>query len=130
MYNVIDGVQMSKVPEHEYVCVPRPLYDFEAENNAREGESRLELEDVYDEYAKAVDEDSVKGFPAAKDRPDWKWVMMWGTYQNWLDYRRRTQYCLPDNFNMYIYNDFYPYGQIELIQNMVSEVLTAALQKS
>ena len=31
---------------------------------------------------------------------------------------------------MYIYNDFYPYGQIELIQNMVSEVLTAALQKS
>src|SRR4051812_40271246 len=99
--------------------MPRPLKDFEAENSARGEEDVKEMEEVYEEYEKALDEGSEKYFPPAKDRPDWKWVMLWETYKSYRDYRNRGHYCNPDHFDMYIYNDFYSYGLIEIIENMV-----------
>jgi len=45
--------------------------------------------------------------------------MMWEGYKTFLDYRRRSNYCDPDNFGMYIYNDFHGWGLQELMENQV-----------
>ena len=36
------------------------------------------------------------------------------------EYERRATYTDPDNFDMYIYNDFHGYGFQELLENLVS----------
>jgi hypothetical protein len=37
------------------------------------------------------------------------------------EYRRRSTYCDPDNFGMYIYNDFNGWGLQELMENLVRQ---------
>ena len=41
----------------------------------------------------------------ASEHPDWKWVMMYGAWKMVVDWHLRMDYCNPDNFDMYIYND-------------------------
>lgn len=75
-------------------------------------------------YLKDDEEDNgpsgreLQGKPAS-EHPDWKWVVMdecWTIVHEW---HRRMDYCNPDNFNMYIYNDWYGWGLTELQENLV-----------
>lgn len=64
----------------------------------------------------------------ASEHPEWKWVTMNETWLIMTEWHRRTDYCQPDNFDMYIYNDWFGYGVQELQENLVScmEVCRAA----
>lgn len=94
--------------------------DEDEEEGDNAGESGNEKRD------KSKDKDMWK--KPASDHPDWKWVMMWQTWQIMCDWHRRTDYCNPDNFDMYIYNDFYGYGLQELLENLVRlELIDAVL---
>jgi hypothetical protein len=55
----------------------------------------------------------------ASEHPDWEWIVMdetWSIIQEW---HRRADYCQPDNFDMYIYNDWFGYGLQELQESLV-----------
>jgi len=56
----------------------------------------------------------------ASEHPDWKWVVMYGAWKIVNEWHLRMDYCNPDNFDMYIYNDWYGYGCQELQENLVS----------
>ena len=56
----------------------------------------------------------------SSEHPDWPWTLMDGAWSVADEWRRRTDYCNPDAFDMYIYNDFYGYGLMELQENLVS----------
>ena len=122
--------QTKNIPDHEYICMHRPHFDYKAENRTL-GEESKEDEDFDDWYKagfKAENEAGVMLEPA-KDHPDHKWVILWEGYKMFMDYRRRSNYCCPDRFGMYIYNDFEGWGYQELIENFIVE-FDKSLKKS
>ncbi|KAF3052722.1 hypothetical protein E8E11_009669 [Didymella keratinophila] len=94
------------IPDHEYIGMHRPYFDYEAENRTLGKESKMRTSTT-----------------------DHKWVIMWEGYKMFMDYRRRSNYCCPDRFGMYIYNDFEGWGYQELIENFIVE-FDASLKKS
>ena len=63
----------------------------------------------------------------AAEEPGEKWIAMWKTWTMKCDWMRRGSYCDPDNFGMYIHNDFFGYGIQELVENMVSSIYWIAV---
>ncbi|KAF1938112.1 hypothetical protein EJ02DRAFT_425980 [Clathrospora elynae] len=114
---------------HEYVCMLRPRFDYELENSIL-GDDGLEEDDIFREYIKESDKAEESGtiLRPVKDHPDWKWVILWEGFETFLTYKRRANYCAPDNFQMYIYNDFNGYGLQELMENLMV-AFDAALKK-
>jgi hypothetical protein len=98
----------------------RPHFEYKVEN--READEADDEDELHARYTKEFDEAVESGIilEPAKDHPEWKWVIMWEGFKNFSDYRRRSQYCDPDNFGMYIYNDFAGKGLMELMENLVS----------
>jgi hypothetical protein len=65
----------------------------------------------------------------ASEHPDWKWVVMDETWMIMTEWHRRASYCDPDNFDMYIYNDWLGWGLQELHENLVSRLEWALQQR-
>jgi hypothetical protein len=104
----------------------RPRFDFEAENHLLGADAKEE--DDFDEwYSSSTDANAKAGviLEPAKDHPERKWCIMWEGFKMVMDYRRRSHYCNPDDFGMYIYNDFEGRGYQELVENMVSSIQRA-----
>lgn len=92
----------------------RPHFDYEAENRTLGGDPK-EYEDFHDRYKASFKAENEAGvmLELAKDHPDHpehKRVIMWKGYKMFMDYRRRSNYCCPDRFGMYIYNDYEGWG--------------------
>ena len=72
----------------------------------------------------ALEDDEDRGVPVhskpASEHPEWKWVVMDETWMIMTEWHRRASYCDPDNFDMYIYNDWLAWGLNELHENLVS----------
>jgi hypothetical protein len=105
---------LTKRPPYEYYCMPRPLYDVTTEAHAKV--------DLYDEST-MVDEFAIRrqynkdqgnnegpGLDPLAEWPEHKWFGMWNTWCTIADMHRFTTYRDPDNFGMYVCNDFYGYG--------------------
>lgn len=109
-------LQTSVIPQYEYIGIHRPHFDYEVENRVTR-----EHGDIHEWYSKGFDADNRAGviLEPAKDHPEHKWCMIWEGYKMFMDYRRRAKYCSPDNFDMYIYNDWEGRGYQELLQNFV-----------
>jgi hypothetical protein len=105
------------------VCIHRPHFEYEVEN--RHAKKPLEEREVWKKYDKDFKEASKSGkvLEPAREHPEWKWVILWEGYKNFSDYRRRSKYCNPDVFGMYIYNDFAWYGLMELLENLVGAAM-------
>lgn len=58
----------------------------------------------------------------AKENPEWKWTMMWKSWEYMCDWVRESSYTNPDNFHMYVYNDFHGYGVLGLVERQVCDV--------
>ena len=98
----------------------RPRVDYIAENDQL-SDGELEPDEMDDKFVEETNE-TVMGdimFEPAKDHPEWKWTVLWEGFKIFTDYKRRAKYCDPDNFGMYIYNDFCGKGLMELMENMV-----------
>lgn len=114
-------------------CIDQPPWDrcrqFDSDDED-EDEDENEDEDEAEDVAAADEsnqESTSKPAPPPKmwpmpavDHPEWKWVMLWKSWQLLCDYSIRTKYTNPDHFDMYIYNDFHGYGMMELAENAVS----------
>lgn len=103
---------------YEYILMERPQYDMEAEEESKPANERRSEEELEREWEK--ERESVGHDVAAASKPDHKWVIMRGAWIDYANTMREASYRSPDNFNMYIYNDFEGYGILELIENHVS----------
>ncbi|KAJ3158294.1 hypothetical protein HDU86_003003 [Geranomyces michiganensis] len=124
--------QTSQIPDDEYICVPRPLFDYKAEQRAQEHDAAAD--DEYDEMKKMKNTANAEFkanivYAPAKDFPDRKWVMLWDGWKQFKNYVKRAKYCDPDRFEMHISNDFEGYGFQELLENMVNAFETALKKK-
>ena len=103
-------------------CLDRPHWgreiNHEDDDEAEEDDDEAE-EDDDDSSWKQSSGPKMWSKPAA-EHPEWKWIMMWKSWQLLCDYSVRARYTLPDCFGMYIFNDFHGYGMIELAENAVS----------
>ncbi|KAJ8109846.1 hypothetical protein OPT61_g7160 [Boeremia exigua] len=110
------------IPEHEYIGMHRPHFDYNVENRTL-GQDAKEDENFFEYYSECFNAENKAGvmLEPAKDHPDHKWVIMWKGYKMFMDYRRRSNYCCPDRFGMYISNDFEGWGYQELIENFIVE---------
>jgi len=108
----------SKIPQYEYIGIHRPYFDYKIENRITN-----KHDEIYKWYSKGFDADTRAGaiLEPAKDHPEHKWCMIWKGYEMFMDYRRRSKYCSPDNFDMYICNDWEGWGYQELLQNFIAE---------
>jgi hypothetical protein len=106
------------------VCIHRPFFDYKAENLAA-GEEALELDKLGEKYEEGFNKEIKSGviLQPAKDHPEWKWTFIWEGFELFNEYERRSNYCNPDMFDMYICNDWNGWGQMELVENMVRIVL-------
>jgi hypothetical protein len=97
----------------------RSHFDYEIEDRVI-GENALE-DDLDEKYQKDFDEETKPGIvlEPAKDHSDWKWTILWEGFKALDDYRRRSNYCDPERFRMYIYNDFSGYGLMKLMESTV-----------
>lgn len=84
-----DHPQTKNIPDHEYIGMPRPHFDYEAENRTL-GEDSKEDEDFADWYKAGFKADNEAGviLEPAKDHPDHRWVIMWEGYKMFMDYCR------------------------------------------
>jgi hypothetical protein len=115
-------------PKHEpyeYICIHRPLFDVEGENWlawSTNPSAHLDEDDLIDEVYKPnwerEEKEGIFRSPPEK-HPGHKWVTMWDAWRKGDLLRRKAIYCDPDNFGMYIYNDWANWGLQEIIENMV-----------
>jgi len=119
------------IPNDQYICLIRPLSDYKAENWGLEPAARRGHDEIFDQYCKDSDPQLDNNFvyQPAKDHPDWKWVMQWQACKNWQEYKVRAKYCCPDNFGMYICNDWEGWGLMELMENMINDFDKALKKK-
>lgn len=55
----------------------------------------------------------------AANHPEWPYTIMAESWRRLCDWTRRSSYCNPQLFNMYIYTDFEAYGILELLENLI-----------
>ena len=85
-----------------------------------------ENEDKDDEDEDDEDEDNTCGgakeclcYKLADDHPEHNWIVTKKGYELMKEWLIQADKRCPDNFDMYIFNDFYGYGICEVIENMV-----------
>lgn len=97
----------------------QPFWDFEFEHDHAEGEEELAEDRLHLKYTELVSPSRSMWCRAAEDYPRWKWVMLGQTWTILCDLQKQASYCDPDNFDMYVYNDFYGYALRSLIEKTV-----------
>lgn len=100
-------------PPEQYICIDRPKWDEENGHGSSDDDSGAE--DANEPREKL----SMWKKPAA-EHPDWKWVASWQTWTILCDFMIRKDYCNPDMFDLWFYNDFYGHGLQDLLENLVS----------
>ena len=96
----------------DYIPVIRPTWDTLKEHPDRDD----------DEFDRCEDDDQVGGEGVLHDSQlsRWKWTMMRGAWIKVAELDDQAFNCNPDNFDMYLFNDFHSYGLHELVECLVS----------
>jgi hypothetical protein len=110
----------------KYTCYPRPIHDRKLEQfdhceneDEDEGDEEEDEQKIYDAYNKDA-KSKWNGKPASQF-PDHKWIISEQGWEAYINLGEQADYRDPDNFDMYIYNDFYGYGIQEVIENWFVE---------
>jgi hypothetical protein len=127
-----DGVDKG----YEYICICAVPWDRSEDDDDDEEESDEEDDDEEDDAEgngttkkpkkSACDggETCICQKPAA-EHPDHKFILTRAGFYNFLTQRTMTQLRCPDLFGMYIYNDYFGYGILEVLENLVLDYLEA-----
>ena len=113
-----------------WICICRPSIEIEKEQRLTKDDEDEddEVEDEEDDDEDDDDEDVVDTcgggkeclcFKLADDHPEHKWIVTKKGFELQNEWLNQAEKRCPDNFDMYIFNDFYGYGICEVIENMV-----------
>ncbi len=111
-------VQVTKIPDEQYICFNRPQFDYEAENRAL-GDKALDEDELEEKFIEDYEKNKKIALSPATKHPDWKWITTFGSWKIFCEYNRRAKYCCPDRFDMDLYNDHEGWGLQELFENWV-----------
>ncbi|KAK8140164.1 hypothetical protein PG984_000230 [Apiospora sp. TS-2023a] len=116
-----------------WYCIARPRFDFENEvnNGGGDGDGDLPADDEDEDADEDEDEEDkaerlylaqrgkkLLGEPVA-EHPDHRWFAFWQTWKLFVGWHDAAQWCDPDSFGMYNYNDFNGYGLQEVIERIL-----------
>ena len=116
-----DGKVSRRASGKTWICICRPSIEIEKEQRLIEDDGDEDDEDEDDENA----ENTCGGakeclcFKLADDHPEHNWIVTKKGYELMREWLNQADKRCPDNFDMYIFNDFYGYGICEVIENMV-----------
>lgn len=119
-----DGRVSQSASGKTWICICRPSSEI-AKEQGRIEDDEDEDEDEDDEDEDDEDaEDTCGGkdclcFKLADDHPEHKWIVTKKGFELQNEWLNQADKRCPDNFDMYIFNDFYGYGICEVIENMV-----------
>lgn len=104
------------------MCIPRPFSDYETENYALPEDDQLDEDAIREKYSKEFEEAKKNDvfLSKASEHPEWKFIIQYKGWKLLKDYELWDKYCDPDNFRMYIYNDFHAYGLQQIVEWAVS----------
>ncbi|KAL9092540.1 MAG: hypothetical protein Q9165_004344 [Trypethelium subeluteriae] len=120
----------------EYITFCRPYYDYQRENDLKikEGadDALLGENEVWKHYNEKTKcgEDGCMCNKPLKENPDWTWFTTRKAWDMRADLQDGADLRNPDNFDMYVYNDFAGYGQQELIENTLVAFNTEYVKKN
>ncbi|KAI5360710.1 hypothetical protein Slin15195_G086260 [Septoria linicola] len=101
--------------KYEYICLDQPPW-------ARE---RDDEDDDDDENEEPLDSGEKLFEKPASEHPDHKWILMRESLELLSDNCKETMQRDPDNFGMYVYNDYFWYAVIDLIERLCKSADTA-----
>jgi hypothetical protein len=109
-----------KLPKSvEYLTYARPYFDFRDEKE-EDDDFDSEDEDTMEELKTQRKEDRQKySDKPIKDLPGYKWVVSKKGKDLLEKYALQFVKCDQDEYGLYIFNDWTPYGETEVIGNMV-----------
>jgi hypothetical protein len=109
-----------KLPKSvEYLTFAQPYFDFRDEKE-EDDDFDSEDEDTMEELEKQRKKDRKKySDKPIKDLPGYKWVVSKKGKGLLEKYALQFTKCDQDEYGMYIFNDWTPYGETEIIENMV-----------
>ncbi|KAF2462897.1 uncharacterized protein BDR25DRAFT_347554 [Lindgomyces ingoldianus] len=111
-----EGRDVETIPPYEYVCIHRPYFDREAEYRVTEDEG-----EEGGVSKKLIKEEEATGniFQPSTKHKEWKWIMLCEGWTTLCDFKRKVNFCDPNNFGMHIYNDWKGYGVTEAVENLL-----------
>ncbi|CAG8908551.1 unnamed protein product [Penicillium egyptiacum] len=102
------------VKAFSYICLGRtPWNNKEHESEDEEDEESIEQKKKDDAA------DDATTLEPASEHPGEKWIFTEAGVAKWIALNRSTDVRNPDNFGMYVYNDFFGYAVMELVENLV-----------
>ena len=120
-----DGKVSRRASGKTWICICRPSIEIEKEQRLtgddEDDDGEVE-DDEDDDDEDAVDTCGGKDclcFKLADDHPEHKWIVTKKGFELQNEWLNQADKRCPDNFDMYIFNDFYGYGICEVIENMV-----------
>lgn len=120
---------------YEYIAICRPTSDREREKGIGLFESELIIpEEKWTGEVRREQEENkcggkhcICGKPA-DGYPDHKWLVLRKARLECGHWLRKASYVKPDNFKMYLYNDWEGLGQQEIMENLVRHVLPPSFE--
>ena len=126
-----DGKVSRRASGKTWICICRPSIEIEKEQGLIEGDGDEDEDDDDEEDEDDEDEDDEDAgntcggakeclcFKLADDHPEHNWIVTKKGYELMKEWLNQADKRCPDNFEMYIFNDFYGYGICEVIENGV-----------
>ncbi|OQE17495.1 hypothetical protein PENFLA_c024G02291 [Penicillium flavigenum] len=108
------------VKAFSYICLGCAPWRTRTENKDdfedEDGEDEEFIEQKKKDDAEADDATTLK---PASEHPGEKWIFTTAGVAKWVALKRSTAVRDPDNFDMHVYNDFFGYAVMELVQNLL-----------
>ncbi|KAJ6180355.1 hypothetical protein N7519_010816 [Penicillium mononematosum] len=106
------------VKAFSYICLGCAPWKTE---NKDESEDEAEEDEEFIEQKKKDDAeaDDATTLKPASEHPGEKWIFTTAGVAKWVALKRGTAVRDPDNFEMHVYNDFFGYAVMELVENLL-----------
>ncbi|KAJ5400482.1 hypothetical protein N7465_010971 [Penicillium sp. CMV-2018d] len=109
-----------------YVCLGRAPWTMDQGEDDSEDEDEQDEESIEQKKKDDAEADDATTLKPASEHPGEKWIFTNAGVEKWFTLKEGTVVRDPDNFAMYIYNDFFGYAIMELVENLYLDFDEAA----
>lgn len=109
---------LDRQPSNLYICIDRSFEDFEADFREKRN-NKSEKGGAFQAYKSAREKKNSMCPKLAEEHRGWGWTIMVGAWKQLCETCVRASKCDPDNFDMYVYNDYYGYAIGDIIEGFV-----------
>ncbi|KAJ5788045.1 hypothetical protein N7457_003035 [Penicillium paradoxum] len=107
-----------RVDAFTYVCLGCAPWRTEIHEDEDE-EDETDEEELEKRKRDDAEADKETTLEPASEHPNEKWIFTNAGISKWMALRQQTSVRDPDNFEMHVYNDYFGYGIMELVENLL-----------